>query len=217
MADLTSYSVVPELQHFYHDFVVGSKLNKDKIPVPVDIAPIYMGANSFIEMLFNENYTKTNYEYRYTKETDPFSIPRNVYNRIMVYPGSSQYLHLDTSGTNIFNLQPVDFTLLDALLFYRMDSTSLIIIDSTSSISLVGDSTTPIRILTCSFSTLPTELSKLIYLYLNLKIYGRYQDYNNLLIVSTCGMLETCYESFLIEKYFEFISNREPDLIYDCS
>lgn len=215
MADLTSYSVVPELQHFYNNFVVSSTLNKDKIPIPVDIAPLYMGRNSFIEMLFNESYSQTNYEYRYSRETNSFSIPRNVFNRIMVYPGSSQYLYLDSSGTNIFNLQSVDFTLLDALLAYRMDSTSLVIIDSTTSISLVSD-TTGISILTCDFSTLTTELSKLIYLYLTLKIYDRYQDYNNMLLVSTCGMLETCYESFVVEKYFEFVSKRGPNLIYNC-
>ncbi len=216
MATLTSYSVVPELQHFYNNFVIASKLNKSKIPIPVDIAPLYMGRNSFIEMLFNDNYSQTNYEYRYSQQMDPLSIPRSVFNRIMVYPGSSQYLYLDSTGTNIFNLQAIDFTLLDALLAYRMDSTSLVIIDSTSSISLVSDSTTGISILTCSFSTLTTELSKLIYLYLNLEIYDRYDDYNNLLLVSTCGVLESCYESYLIEKYFEFMSNREPNLIYTC-
>jgi hypothetical protein len=204
---------VPELQHWFHNFVINSKINKYQVPPPVDIPESYLGETSFINMLFNDKYSLKTYEYRYTSQTNPFCIPRVAFNRLQVYPGSSNYLILDSSGSNIFNLQSDDFTTLNALLAYRNDSTGLTIIDSTS-ISFIGDSTS--GILHASLAGLSTELSKMIYLYLMLKIYNVYEPYNNDSIISTGGLLQTCYESYLIDQYFCFMTMRNPDLIYDC-
>lgn len=214
---LTSYSLVPELQHWFNHFVINSKVNKYRVPPPVDIPPLYLGENSFIDMLFNDSYSHNNYEYRYTQQTNPLCIPRQVFMRLQIYPGSSQYLYLDPNGSNIFNLQAHDFATLDALLAYRnYDSTALTIIDSTA-VQFVGDSTAGIFILYASFNSLSTELSKMVYLYLMLKRYNVYQPYNNDSLISTGGLLETCYESYLIDQYFCFMIERKPDLRYDCT
>jgi len=215
---LTSYSLVPELQHFFNRFVINSSLNKYRLPVPVDIPEIYMPENSFIEMLFNDDYSKSTYEYHYIDEIDPLSIPRVAYARTQVYPASSKYLVLDPTGENIFNLQQDDFCLLDALLAYRngaTDSTSLMIIDSTAT-NFIADSTAGIYILYTSLSDLTTKLSQLIYLYLILKLQGRFQEYNNDCLITTGCLISTCYEAYLIEQYFSFMTTRYPDLIYDC-
>lgn len=211
---LTSYSLVPELQHFFNQFVVGSEVNRDLVPPPVDIAATYMPQNSFIEMLFNDNYVYQSYEYKYLQETNVGCIPRSAWDRINIYPGSSQYLTLDAAGDNIFNLQSDDFALLDALLAFRngaTDSTSLLIIDSTSA---SFDSTA--IILYASYEFLSTELSKMIYLYLVLETLGEFTLYNNDLLISQTEMLDVCYEAYLVDKYFAFITAIEPDLIYDC-
>ena len=210
---LTSYSLVPELQHWFNHFVIHSKVNKYRVPPPVDIPQTYLGTHSFIEMLFNDAYKQTSYEYRYSVEENAFCIPRVAYTRIQIYPGSSQYLNLDSSGSNIFNLQSDDFAALDALLAYRNDSTAITIIDSTA-VSFVGDATS--GILYASLNALTTELSKMVYLYLSLQRYGRFQEYNNDQIITSGGLLETCYESYLIDAYFCFMTLRHPDLIYDC-
>lgn len=210
---LTSYSLVPELQHFFNHFVINSKMNKYRVPPPVDIPEKYLGKNSFIEMLFNDSYNQSSYEYRYKEETNSFCIPRIAFTRMQIYPGSSQYLTLDSEGDNVFNLQSNDFSTLNALLAYRNDSTALLLIDSTS-INFVGDSTS--GILYANLNSLTTELSKMIYLYLTLQINGRFDEYNNDKIITSGGLLETCYESYLIDKYFCFMTSRNPDLIYDC-
>jgi len=218
MATLTSYSLVPELQHWFNNFVINSEVNKGLIPPPVDIAEIYMPSNSFIEMLFNDNYSKTSYEYRYIQETNVGCIPRSAWDRLKIYPGSSQYLTLDSDGDNIFGLQADDFAALDALLAYRegaTDSTSLILIDSTG-VSFVSDATADIYILYGSYNSFSTELSKLIYLYLRLQTLDDFSLYNNESLVTTGGLIETCFESYLIDRYFAFMTLREPDLIYDC-
>jgi len=212
---LTSYSLVPELQHWFNNFVINSKINKYKIPPPVDIPQLYLGDNSFIELLFNDNYSKLSYEYRYELETNTFCIPRVAFNRMQVYPAASQYLRLDPNGDNVFNLQLDDFALLDALIAYRVDSTALTIVDSTS-VDFICDATANICILTASLEALNTELSKMIYLYLILKLYGRFEEYNNESLISSGGLLESCYESYLVDQYFCFMTEREPDLIYEC-
>jgi len=213
---LTSYSLVSELQHWFNNFIINSKINKYRVPPPVDIPETYLAANSFIAMLFNDLYEEDSYEYKYTEETAPLCIPRVASTRLQVYPGSSQYLNIDPTGSNIFNLQSDDFTALDALLAYRNDGTALTIIDSTS-VSYVSDATAGIFILYGSLDAFSTELSKMIYLYLVLKLYGRYQEYNNEILISTGGLLQTCYESYLVDQYFCFMTERNPDLLYDCN
>lgn len=215
MATLGSYTLVPELQTAYYRFVTRSKMNKARIPFPVEIPNLYLTENSFLNLLFNDDYNLPDYEYLYTEQINPFQIPRIAYDRITIYPGASQYMIMDSTGSNIFDLQPDDFTMLDALLAYRNDSTSLNIIDTTGSLDFTLDSTSGLFTLVVDYDSLSTELSKLIYLYLDLEIYGNYERYNNLDIISTGGLLETCYESYVMEKYFEFISGRIPNLITD--
>lgn len=206
---LASAILVPELQHWFNNFIVHSVVNKNFIPFPVDIAPLYLGANSFIELLFNDNYSKHSYEYRYAQETNPFCIPRQVFMRIQVYPGASKYLRLDPTGNNVFNLQQDDFTLLDSLLAYR-DSTAVVILDTTG--TAIFDATA--QILYAHYDNLSTNLSKMIYLYLDLMINENYQRYNNLILLSNQTLLDCCFEAYLIEQYYNFMSQRVPSLIY---
>lgn len=209
---LTSYSLVAELQHWFNHFVINSKINKYHVPPPVDIPELYLGENSFINMLFNDSYNNDSYEYRYSKEQDYFCIPRVAATRLQVYPGSSQYLKLDSEGSNIFDLQDDDFATLDALLAYRNDTTSLTVVDSIS----VSFDTTAV-ILYATLNSLSTELSKMIYLYLVLKLYDRFEGYNTELLISTGGLLQTCYESYLVDQYFCFMTQNQPGLLYKCN
>lgn len=216
---LTSYSLVPELQHWFHIFVINSEINKNLIPPPTNITETYMPTASFIEMLFNDNYSETSYEYKYIEESNLGCVPRMAYYRLQIYPGSWRYLTIDQSGDNIFNLQNDDFVLLDALLAYRNgynDSTSFLMVDSTTTY-IVQDTTAHVLILYANYNSLSTELSKMIYLYLRLNISGDFSLYNNNFKISTGGLLQCCYEAYLLDAYFRFMTAREPDLIYNCN
>lgn len=201
--------LVPELQHWFNLFVVGSEINKNFVPFPVDVPELYLTRNSFISLLFNDSYSESTYEYRYKQETNKLCWPRVVLTRIQVYPSSSKYLIVDRTGDNVFNLKQDDFTLLDALLAYRLDSTSVTIVDTTG--VAYFDSTADI--LYARYDSLSTKLSKLIYLYLDLKIYSNFQNYNNLFLLSTGTLLDSCYEAYVIDAYFEFMTKRVPALI----
>ncbi|MHA1815335.1 MAG: hypothetical protein ACTSX1_04965 [Candidatus Heimdallarchaeaceae archaeon] len=229
---LTSYTIVPELQHWYNHFVVESAIvTKNRVPPPVDIPELYLSNISFITMLFDDAYCQDSYEYNYTQETNSLCIPRVAYDRMIVYPGSSQYVNVDPDGENIFALQADDFTLLDALLSYRnlicdstgietaceVDSTAfdLVVIDSTDASFICDTSGTGICVLRASLGSLSTELSKLIYLFLDLKVNGNFSNYNNIGLISTGGLLQSCYESYLIDQYYKCMSSKTV-IFQDC-
>lgn len=202
---LASAVLVPELQHYFYEFVVSSAVNKYRVPAPVDIATVYMPQRSFIELLFNENYSYDSYEYRYTEADSLLTIPTVALNRISLYPGAGKYLELDAAGSNSFSLQQHDFEMLNALLGYRQDSTGVTIVDATSIVSY--DSTS--MVLTADYDYLNTNLSKLIYLYLDLKIRENTSRYDNsTLIADSSELLETCYETLVLDEFFKFISSR---------
>ncbi len=210
VAVLAQTTLVPELQHWMNRFILKQKINKFREPPPSDIDVLYLTRTSFIEMLFNDDYALDSYEWKWKIETHFECIPRAAVRRLQVYPTSYKYLVMDeTEGDNVFNLQTDDFTMLDALLAYRTDETSVTIIDSTA--TTVFDSTS--NILIGGLSSLTTELSQLIWLYLDLEIRGNSDAYNSDTPISTGGFIETCYEQYVVNKFFIFLSNREPDLI----
>lgn len=202
---LSSTKLVPELAYWFDNFVTNSVVNKNQVPSPVSIPQIYLPQKSFIELLFNEDYPYTEYNYLYTEHSCGYNMPYIARNRLFIYPGSAKYLDCDETGTNSFVLKQHDFVLLDALLAYRIDSTNVTIVDSTS-VELID--TTAGIILKARYGLLGTELSKLIYLYLDLKIYNNYSHYDNNLIVSSGKLLESSYEVYVLDKIYKVISTR---------
>jgi len=216
---LANSSLVPEFQHYFHDFVIGSTVNKNQIPVPVDVDPMFLTDQSVVELLCSNTFPYDSYYYLYINEEDPQSWPTITRQRLMIYP-SSEYLIPGTTGDNIFNLVSDDFLMLDVLLQYRHDATSVIIIDTTAdstAIIIVTDATAGTITVIGEFDDLSTPLSQLIYLYLDLHINGNYLGYyNTSAIITDCSMLATCFELKLIDDYFDFMSNRQVTFEIDC-
>ena len=125
---------------------------------PANIPTIYLDENkSFIRLLFDDGWQSYDHNYRYLYRVAPkTAIPQEVLLRLMVYPISARYYLSDSDdpticNLNIFNLQPDDLMMLDKLLEYRLDATSA---------SIIG----------IDYDTLTTNLSKLIYIFLDLEI-----------------------------------------------
>ena len=92
---------------------------------------------------------------------------------------------------NFFDLKFDDFRLLNELLIYRTDSTAASIADIV-------------------YSDLTTNLSKLIYIYLDLKLNENYFLYDDLTLISSSdNPLESTYECYVADEIFKFISNKE--------
>ena len=206
----TSTNLVAELQHYFNDVVINSKLNKYQIPHPVDISSdSFSYQNSFIRLLFDAGTDQTGYIHLVFKNESKMVWPDNVKTRLSIYSNSTYYqFSSDTTGDstaifNLFLLQPDDFTMLDALLQYRMDSTSVTITDSTANLF---DATS--NILYTSYDDLTTPLSKLIQIFLVFKIQGTYDNYNDLDTISTTNVLDMAYEVYLIDEIFKELSNQ---------
>lgn len=196
---ISSVRVIPELLYYAEQFVLNSSANKSKIPFTGSLSSLYLSNNSFIRLLFDENWDTnlTTYRYLYRLEEDQSSIPENIKRRMMVYPTSSKYYVSDSDSTaicnvNIFNLHNDDLLMLDLLLQYRLDSTSV----------------TSIELSEIDYENLSTNLSKLIYNYLNFKINNDYSMFDNTTLLSYSGsVLENFYEAFISDLIFKYISN----------
>ena len=202
---LSSTNLIGELQTWFSSFLVDSSVNKYEIPIPSLIGLDYFSnRRSFIELLFNDLYSQSDYLYKFIEDTNKYSWPYPVKTRLMVYPTSAKYYTItdSTSGENIFNLQSEDLTLLDALLQYRSDSTSVIIIDSV----LVSFNS---NVLHATYSNLSTNLSRLIFLYLDLKINNNYSNYDNTTLIATStSVLENQYEVYVLDQFYNYITVR---------
>lgn len=212
---LDSTILVPELQLWANRFVMGSSVNKYEVPYPVyDLTHCYP-PGSFISLLFDDEYPHDFYEHLYAEKEDRLSWPWVVRQRMLIYPRSAKYMIINTAtGENLFLLQDDDFTMLDALLAFRMDSTSITVInDSTSNVSFDSTSIT----LIASIDTLSTELARLIFIYLDLCVNGNADEYcATLTTISTEHALQTLYELYVIDKYFDIVSARRTDVTPYC-
>ena len=208
---IASTIVVPELQIQAYDFIINSVVNKYNIQFPPELLSTCIPPGSFITMLFDESYNLDYYKYLYVEIADKLSWPQIIKRRLNVYPVSAKYMELnDDTGRNLFNLEQDDFTMLDALLAYRQDATSVVLIDTTS-VSII-DTTAGLTIVRAGLDALSTELSKLIFVYLDLEINKNTSNYSTDNPISTEGPLQTVYELFIIDKYFDYVSGDNIDV-----
>lgn len=223
---LDSTIVVTELQLWANHFILNSSVNRYEVPYPPKTPTHCYPQGSFISMLFDDNYPYDYYEYLYAEKLDRLSWPWIVKQRLLIYPRSAKYMIINNqTGKNLFLLQQDDFTMLDGLLAFRVntydstatDSTSVVLIDdSSSSVAIVYDSTSDITTITASLLTLTTELSKLIFVFLDLCINQNTSNYDTTVPISTSHALQTIYELYMIDKYFDVISERDTDVAPYC-
>ena len=229
--------LIPEFQYYFNRFVKTSIVNKYQIPMPVEVDESFIPEGTVVELLCNENYSHDDYTYWYKNESRSQCWPTLTRQRLMIYPGP-QYMvpanEGDAGAVNLFNLQHDDLMMLDALLAYRHDSTSVVIVDTTAVIDttagfvvidtvidstadfVVTDATTGITYVYATLDSLDTPLSKEIYLYLQFKIYQNYELYDTDTIISDCSLLATCFELKLIDDYFQFMTDRSVSFNIDC-
>lgn len=208
----TTYKTVPELLFWYYNFIFNRFLNKNMIPRPSFVeeatplpCAVIDSTASFIELLFNEDFDKTDYTINF-KQTSIW--PRSISKRLIVYGNFGQVFILDKTGSNIFNLQNIDIFMLDKLLEYRVSN----VFDETG-ITFISDSTSVI-------TNLSTNLSRMVFLYLDLVVNGEDQSFeldDSVLFPYERKLLDLMYETFLIEKFFlnrANLTDSRPSVLY---
>jgi len=189
-----SKRICPDLLYYTNSFVLSSVVNKFKIQFSPTFLESYLSENkSFIRLLFDENWSHNSYRYLFREETNKSNIPSDLLRRMMIYPSTSKYYVCDSDdleicNINLFNLQNDDKIMMDKLLQYRIDTTSI----------------TSIEI---NYDDLSTRLSKLIYIYLNFKINNNYSLFDKNPISNEEEILENFYEALILDTIFNYISN----------
>jgi hypothetical protein len=208
---LANSKLVPELQYWFNKALINGEINKEGIPIPVTFDTVYLPQKSFIELLFNENFKGDRFFYLYEEATDKLGWPYVARTRMMVYPFAAKYLELEDEDqplqntccfTNAFVLESQDLMMLDVLLAYRNDSTSVTIIYTPPVETIYVDGTA-----VTTFEQLTTPLSKLIFIYIDLKRYNRTNLYSDEDLISQGTILESCFEVFLVDQMFKVVSN----------
>jgi hypothetical protein len=191
--DRLNRRITADLQYWYDHFVVNNKsLNLHQIGFP---SRDHVYEQSFIELLFNDEYDKTSYRYMYREILDKSSWPDAIRQRMMLDPETAHYYIADGDNPkeyniNLYNIQSHDIVMMDRLLVYRLEPENA---------TLVG----------VDYDILDTSLAKMIYIYLELKLTGTYSKYDNSAIFTTrVNSLETCYETYLTQTVFEHVSNK---------
>lgn len=188
--------VIPELQYYFGMFVKKTTLNKDEIPFPVQLnrEDLYED-RSFLRLLFDEEWPAdyTHYYFFYHERACSENWPAIVQTRANIYARTASYwVACDSTASfaiNIFNLGTEEIAMVDQLLLYRLNP-------CTYSLSI-------------DFSVLTTNLGKLIWLYLNLKVNEDYSIIDTTTpIASSDSTLENMYEIYLIENVFSFVQEQ---------
>jgi len=216
----SSTIVLPEFNHYFTKFILEATLNKSQYPSSIEFHDEVMVDNkqSFVRMLFDDHWPKlqTSYRHLYREETSFGCWPQQVIDRAMIYPTSAKYYVCDDDSTAVCNINPFntsknDLTILDALLINRtQDSSALILLDSTAVIDpiLIDSTSSEPSKLTVNFTKL-SNLSKLVYVFLEYSIYKTFDHYNNEVLISDKHQpLESCYEGYVMEKIFRYVSER---------
>jgi len=216
----SSTIVLPEFNHYFSKFILEASLNKSQYPSSIEFHDEVMVDNkqSFVRMLFDDHWPKlqTSYRYMYREETSFGCWPQVIIDRAMIYPTSAKYYVCDDDSTavcnvNAFALTKNDLTVLDALLINRtQDSSALVLLDTTAVVDpiLIDSTSSEPSKLTVNYKNL-SSLSKLVYVYLEYSIYQTFDHFNNEEIISSkTSSLESCYEGYVLEKIFKYVSDR---------
>jgi hypothetical protein len=146
--------------------------------------------NSFLRLLFDEKYDEENYTYMFS-EKNLLSFNKKIRERLNYFKISILPIISDDSGNiNAFNIVEDDILLLNKLLEFRLTDNS--------------------DISNINFENLSTNLSKLIFIYLDLKINSNYSslDYINLLS-QELNILENLFELYLVNESHKIIKDWE--------
>jgi hypothetical protein len=195
--ELQGKILIPDLQFYFNQILTNGMLNQFSINKPSFFPIEYLEVNnSFVRLLFDDTWPVDLNVYTriYLELIDKASWPHLILTRLMMYPSSSRFFissdSNQTSSLNVFHLIQDDLTLLDMLLSYRTNI--------------------PVNLIDVDFNSLRSNLSQMIYLYLNLKINNDYSLYDNVILMSNSNnILENAYESYLAETMFSYVQSKE--------
>jgi len=177
---------IPELEIAFNNYWrSNAEITLSNVPLSSTINNSIMISDTIFELLFNNNYSYSNFNYL-LKEIQILSLEKQIRERLR-YSRSliKVYITDSTNGTdNIFSISNNDLTILNMLVDYRKN-----IIPNISLFNYVNSS----------------NLSKLIYIYLDLMINNNYQKIEDMLVSSSNNILESLFELYVINESHKYM------------
>lgn len=187
-----SKKFVPELDYYFSNYWrVRGEITTENVPISaIDFfSEGLFSGKSFLKLLFDEVFEETEYNYLFTRR-NLTSLPVSVRERIR-YSGKVSHVFYSTDNEtkeNIFDINEENVLLLNKLFEYR-----------TISISDISD---------INYEELENDLSKLIYIYLNMVLNDDFGVLNNQLTLSDSeNKLSNMFELYVINEAHKKIKN----------
>ena len=186
-----SYRYIPELDYYFRSYWLSrGEITTDNINIPiVDSENQDLPTGSFLQLLFSQTFDSTSYTYLFS-ETEAADLSKSLEERFKV-SGSTTEVYMSTSsssGENIFSLEDDDLTLLSKLSSYRIGINP--------------------NISNINYDNLSTNLSKLIYIYLDLVLNQNYSVLNDSSVISDDdNALESLFELYVINESYKAMKN----------
>ena len=174
----------PELDYYFTNYWTNyAEITTDFISSS-SIVGYIPTTKSIFRLLFDDSFNESEYFYLFDI-LNKSSLPNSVKDRLNYVSRPTQIYTsktgIDLNNDNILNFNLNDVQLFDALYQYRMGN----LID----LNLIN------------FSNLDTNLSRMIYIYLDLKLNKNFDKLNNNFLVSdSTNLLETLFEVYLINE-----------------
>ena len=186
------FEYYPQIEYEFSAYwSVYAEITVDHLVLPYNTMDYsILGSTSIFALLFDNSYSDTTYQYMF-KVVEKSTLDTAIREKIsMSYNTVRPYISCETTDTgalNIFSFTPSDIVMFDLLLLYRMG-------------------TTPI-LTTIIFENL-SNISKLIYSYLQLMINNNFDYINDTDIISEDdNLLETLYEVYVTNESHRTIRN----------
>jgi len=185
-----AYKYFPQLDFYFSTYWQFNReiTIHDNILDPESIANIDIKRGSFVEMLFSNTY-ELSYYHTLFETVGIGTLTKSISERLHTISSTiTCYVSDSTSGIDVFSLAPEDNIMLDLLLEYRQTITP--------------------DLNTVTYSSLTTNLSKLIYKYLDLVVNLNFDTLNNkVLDSSSTSILENLYEVYVTNETHRIIRN----------
>lgn len=184
-----SYIVIPEIEYHFGNFLKGRNITNEFILTPVIPKSTEVYSGSVIELMFNSTFDSTSYSHMCREISVFLDWPRTLQQRALVHSQATCFVFDDAGTFNFLNLENDDFMLINILLAYR-----------TSGTGTIG---------WINYDNLSTNLSKMLYIYLDLVLNNNTSRFNNITLMSdSSSLLETMFEIYLCDKIFEYIETQ---------
>ena len=184
---MSTYKYFPELESEFNNYWLNKGIIMvEQLKVPAIIShATFLNLDTVFGLLFNDEYLYTSYKYLF-RHVDNVSLEKPVKERIYCTGAIvDTYVSDDGTGQNILDLTTEDLQMLDCLLYYRMGN--------------VPD-LTPF-----DFDSLST-LSKLIYIYLQIKVNSDFTFINSSNTISNMtNVLENFYEIYVVNETYSIL------------